>query len=199
MLLCHFAMIYARRMLLGVMAFVLILVGIAMHYAGWFETALSGVNAGWIAMLMVCYGMLYLMYADRSGRDVYFKALGLYRRWCWSEAAVHFLVLLPLMLLWGGWLCVELGPGGLAVAGVMMLFEAVFVQATFVSLQSRFVGLSDGKKLALMGVVSGPWVLTAWMMGMFASQALVYGQSPTAFVAGLFLLGILQTMMAWYE
>ena len=196
---CHLAMLHARRMLLGVMAFVLLLVCLAMGYAGWFETIAELVSSGWILMLMVCYGLLYLFMADDSGRDAYFKGIGLYRRWCWTQAVVHFFVMVPLIVLWGIVLAVVWGTGGWGMAGMMLLFEAVFAQATMVSLQPRFVGLSKSKQLALMGVISGPWILTAWLLGVFGSKSLLYGDSIWAFVVGLALLGGIQTAFSFYS
>ena len=197
LLACQLAMIHARRTLLGVMAFVLVLLGIAIHYAGWFDSAVYLMGAGWVLMLVICYGLLYLFIADDSGRDAYFKALGLYRKWCWSQAAAHFLLLLPLIIIWGFILFLACGPYGVVVAGIQLLFEAVFAQATMVALQPRFVGVMKSKKLALMGVISGPWILTAWLLGLFASKAMLYGDSVSAFVVGLAILGVIQTGLSF--
>ena len=198
MIACHWAMLHARRTLLGVMAFVLLLVCLAMGYAGMFDTMAALVSSGWILMLVVCYGLLYLFIADDSGRDAYFKALGLYRLWCWTQAVVHFFIMLPLIILLGIILFFAVGAGGLGMAGMMLLFEAVFAEATMVSLQPRFVGLSKSKKLALMGVISSPWILTAWLLGLFATKSLLYGDSVWAFVSGLAMLGGIQTALSFY-
>ena len=198
MIACHWAMLHARRTLLGVMAFVLLLVCLAMGYAGMFDTMAALVSSGWILMLVVCYGLLYLFIADDSGRDAYFKALGLYRLWCWTQAVVHFFIMLPLIILLGIILFFAVGAGGLGMAGMMLLFEAVFAEATMVSLQPRFVGLSKSKKLALMGVISSPWILTAWLLGLFATKSLLYGDSVWAFVIGLAMLGGIQTALSFY-
>ena len=195
MLACHLAMLHARRSLLGVMAFTLLLMGIAAHYAGGFDSAAACISTGWIGLLIVSYGLLYLLFADNSGRDAYFKALGRYRAWCWAQAAAHCLAIFPAIIVWVCILYGYMGISGIEIIGIQLLFEAVFSQATFVSLQPRFAGLSNAKRFALMGVISGPWILTAWMLGIFASYAILYDQNAVFFILGLMLLGAVQTGM----
>ena len=197
MLTYQMAVFWSRRLTLAVVCFVFTIFIIALGFAGYLANLQLMSQTGWVLLPLFSYASLYILISADPGRSEYFKAIGLWNRWCRSEILAHIIIQAGFVLLWCT-LQILMYASPLNAAhqfGIMTLFAAIFSQSTLSGIQSRTLGLTAYKKLALMAVVSSPWVLAAWMIGFLASRAFMLQQPSYIQTLALFILGISQILI----
>lgn len=187
----HLTVLKERRSMACVGAFLLIMLGLALSFAGWLDDVGNTIYSGWCLLLIWNYIGIYLLAANDHGRCDVFYAIGKIKPWCLSEMLVHIAFCTAFIAVW----IVLLALHGLSAASLlihalaMLVFSAVSAQAVFVSLQPRIFSLPENTRMALYAVVSAPWNLTAWILGLFASKSLVTDSTPWPFIIATALLG----------
>ncbi|MBQ9396184.1 MAG: hypothetical protein IJU23_11825 [Proteobacteria bacterium] len=181
--------------------FLLVMLGLALSFAGWLDDVSNTIYSGWCLLLIWNYIGIYLLAANDRGRCDTFYAIGKIRPWCLSEMIVHIGFSFVFIALWSLLLATwDLSIGALLVHDTAMLvFSIVSAQAVFVSLQPRIFSLPESRRMALYAVISAPWNLTAWILGLFASKSLISGSSPWPFVIATALLGGFQCLLSFKD
>lgn len=197
MLVLHLTSLWSGKQFLAVSAFVFVMLCVAMSYAGWFDSIANSVHAGWILILLWNYmGMGAVAYKD-NGKSEFFLAIGRIQKWCFAAIIAHFLLSLCFIAVW----CVGLGILYewcvlLSTTGIgMVLFSLVFALSALGNLWIKLIGQKPAIKLAIMTVVSAPWALAAWILGLFASQQALRGESAQMYLLMLGLFGIIQSIL----
>ncbi len=192
------ASLWNRKSTISVTIFAAVLLSIAMAWNGWLSTPRDLMHAGWILLLILAYAFLFLIMTSDRGLSAFFVGLNQWRSWCIGQIIAHLICMTAFAILWTCVYFILFGFDFFALiqAGIMMLFSAIFAQATFDTLQKRLFHLSNDKKYALMAVISGPWVLISWILCMIASEKLLSGFSCLLPVLALILLGISQTALS---
>ena len=192
----HFATILGRAVDFAILAFVLVLLFTAMSFAGWMDAPRDGMHCVWMGMLLCHYAVLMVFVDADGGRGAFFLARRRLRAWCWTQAFAHWLVSLvyiavALVAVAVGW---GVGDGFFAQAGILVLFSFVFAQAAYTTLQPSFLAFSLSKRKALLLVISAPWTLTAWILGLAACDAATVADPVPA--GALVALALAQTAVS---
>lgn len=190
MLTLQFAVLWSRRMdcLVGLFGFAMFC--IAVSFSGELDTPHGWINTGWLGILITDYAqMLLLVHAGRDRCD-FFQAQNRLTQWCVAQAAVCTLTSALLIALWNliGIMRFQNDACFLQMIGIMTLFTLVFSLTTFTMLQPRILRFSSHKKLALLFVISLPWILTAYLLGIHATHAIQIDASPFLPLTALVLL-----------
>lgn len=194
----QFALLWASRAIWGVVAFVLLLLLTALGIAGWLQTAEQILIVGWLSLLLHATAMFGVMALQNYSKYDYFLALKQAEAFQRAQCLVHVCSQVPLILVWGltfgtmtqAWICSG------CICLVMFLFCTVSAQAVFGNLLPRLRSCTVSRNLALLLVVAGPWILTAWILGMTSANLMMI-QTASFFdiglpVGGLLGLGIFQ-------
>ena len=168
----QFALLWAARGTWAVIAFTLLLVITAMGFGGWVQNPSHILFTGWIALLLHAVAMFVLMVSQNEAKYEYFVGLNQARAFQKAQTAVFICSQIPIILIWGlvfgimtdtwlnmGYICI-----------VMILFCTICAEAVFGNLQTHLQTVPKCRRLALLLVVAGPWVLTAWILGWIAAE-----------------------------
>ena len=174
----QFAVLWGARHIWAVIGFVLLLVLTALGVGGGLQTQDQVLGAGWLMLLLHAMAMFSLMIAKNDQKYEFFLALKQNKAFQTAQIIVFLCSQLPVMIAWG------LGFGMITgrwldtgcVCFVMMIFCSICAQAVFQNLQNHLVCLSRERRLALLLVVAGPWILTAWILSMISANALIMSQ-----------------------
>lgn len=193
----HLTVLKERRSMLCVGGFLLAMLALALSFAGWFDDIPNTIYSGWCLLLIWNYIGIYLLAANDQGRCDTFRAIGKLKPWCLSEMFVH----IGFSAIFIAFMTILLSLQNLTIWAVithviaMFTFSAVSAQAVFVNLQPKLSSLPEAKRMALYAVISAPWNLTAWILGLFASKSSIFGTNAWWFTAAAALLGIFQFLM----
>lgn len=197
MLKCHLAVLWSRKVFWAIGSFIFLMLCVAMAFAGWFESIHDMTHAGWVLFLLWNYAVLFLLVAHDHGKSEFFLAMGMEKDWCRAEIVLHICFSVLFALIWAVLIGISHGFSCelFQMTGCMGLFSVVFAQAALGNLQTRIIGLVPAKKMALFAVVSAPWALTAWIIGLLVSNKIFQNDNPELFILLLLLLGIFQIIL----
>lgn len=194
LIILQFAILWASRGIWAVIAFIMLLMLTALGFGGWLETPAHIQFAGWMLVLIHAAAMLVMMVAQNDKKYAYFAALKQAQPFQYAQMLVFTCSQVPVILIWtigfglisGAWRCA----GG--TGAVMLLFCYVCAQAIFGNLQKHLFLLSLSRRIALLIVVAGPWLVTAWILGMTSANYMMMPQKSLfeCFLPVLGLIGL---------
>lgn len=187
----QFALLWAARGTWAVIAFVLLLAVTALGFGGWLQTSSHLLFTGWLVLLLHAVAMFVLMASQNDAKYEYFIGLNQARAFQKAQTVVFICSQIPVVSLWGlifgtmtktwldmGYICI-----------VMILFCTICAEAVFGNLQMHLQTVPKSRRLALLLVVAGPWVLTAWILGWIATE-FIWAPQKSFFTCCLPILGL---------
>lgn len=164
----HLATLWARRGSLFIAGFVFGLLLIALAFGGWLDDQGSALTASWLSLALYAYGAFALVAGENKRRLAFFVARAESGAFLQAQGLAVLLSFLPFFLIWGLVFVQFSDPMGFPWAAVaaQCLFVLVFLQA----MQGiyRMLGLLKIGPMVYV-LISGPWLLVAWLIGLYAS------------------------------
>ena len=193
----HFAILWSGRMLVAAALFCMLLLCVAMSFAGWLDSPPEIQNAGWICLLIFVFAVSQIEIASAGKRAIIFIAQRQFAQYLRGEFCAVMVLLAGFAALWNlGAACVTgLWLPGLWLFGTMVLFCAIAVHAMTANLEPYTVALRPAQRHLLSLVIAGPWVLPAWIVGLVAGGNIVAQQSCLMPFLALAVLGLVQFAM----
>lgn len=192
MILLHLASLRSGKHFIAVCAFLLLMICVAMAYAGWFDSSTDIMHSGWFLLLIWQYASMCAIINHDNGTSEFFLALGKIQKWSWAAILVHFIVSSLFVAVWTI-LTSMMDTFNPVISAAMLLFCAVFSPSTLGNLNTKLIGQS--KKLAIITVISAPWTLTSWILGLYASNQAMNGESYCLFLLAISLIALFQIVL----
>ena len=197
MLKLHFAILWSGRVRIAAALFCMLLLGVAMSFAGWLDSPAEIQNAGWICLLVFVFAMAQIEIAGAGRRAGIFIAQKQFEQYLYGEFCAVLVLSCGFAALWslGAALVTGLWLQNLWLFLTKSLFCAIAVHAMIVNLEPYTVALRPSQRHLLSLVIAGPWVLPAWLVGLVAGDDIVSQQPCLIPVLALVVLGLVQFAM----
>lgn len=190
-------LLWSRRSSWCVAFFVFGLLVTCMGFAGWLSEIHHATHAAWLCLIVLGYAMFFLETSDDQPRLEWFEVRSLGGAYLMAKGVVMAWMGMPIIAFWStiqALLGLELRTV-LCVAVTAWLFLVVFLATVLLThrLMSRFHLVPMVQIL-----ISGPWVLVAWLLGLGATEAWLEGASGVWAWVGLLAMVALQWAGAWF-
>lgn len=190
-------LLWSRRSSWCVAFFVFGLLVTCMGFAGWLSDIHHATHAAWLCLIIFGYATFFLETSDDQPRLEWFEVRSLGGIYLATKGLVIAWMGVPIIAFWAV-IQVLLGlelRTVLYIAATAWLFLVVFLATVLLThrLMARF-------HLAPMVqiLISGPWVLVAWLLGLGATEAWLEGASGVWGWIGLLAMVALQAAGAWF-
>ena len=172
----------------------MLLLCIAMSFAGWLDSPLEIQNAGWICLLIFVFAISQIEIAGAGRRAKIFIAQRQFAQYLRGEFCAVMALSVGFAALWNLLTaCVTgLWVTNLLVFLTMALFCAIAVHAMTANLEPYTVALKPSQRHLLSLVIAGPWVLPAWIVGLVAGEDIVMQQPCLMSILAMIVLGLVQ-------
>ena len=190
----HFAILYHGRMLIVAALFCILLLCVAMSFAGWFESPMDIQHAGWICLLIFIFSVTQIAHFSAGRRSAVFIAHKQFDAYLRGELCAVVVLLSGFAAIWNlvAALATGLWTACLLNFAVMVLFCVIASHAAIANLEPHTVALKPSQRHLLMLVMSGPWILPAWILGLMAGNDFISQQFDLIPVLSLVVLGLVQ-------
>ena len=194
MLKLHLAILWSGRVFLISALFCLMLLCIAMAFAGWLETPMDMHHAGWICLLLFVFSIVQIDLASSGNRAAIFVAMRQSDAFARGKFSIVFGLCAVFSALWCLMLAAvhDVWAESLWILLAMVVFSAIACHAMILNLEPNTVSLRPVQRHLLLLVVSGPWILPAWILGLLAGGAALEGHDGIMQLMALVVLGLVQ-------
>lgn len=184
------AVLWSHRLSWATLGFVCILLWTASSLMHPEPSPADLMHTSWTNFLLYFVATAMIFIVGTRKKYAFFVGMKCTRAFHRAQIAAHLVSCLPVILLHACATALHSLSQATWNALAMALFALVGAQAIFGNLQPHLKGLDEPRQYALTLVVSGPWVLTAWLMGLLGADF----TAPNAhlFLCGLGVLGLLQ-------
>ena len=190
----HFAILWHGRMLIAASLFCMLLLCVAMSFAGWLDSPMGIQHAGWICLLIFIFAVTQTALYRAGRRSVIFIAQKQFDAYIRGELCAVVVLLSGFAALWNLIAAVVTGLWMACLMNfvVMGLFCAIASHAAIANLEPHTVALIPSQRHLLLLVMSGPWILPAWILGLLAGNGFMAQQPDLMPVLLLLVLGLVQ-------
>ena len=190
----HFAILWAGRMQMLAMMFCILMLCIAMSFAGWLGTLADFQNAGWICLLVFLTATIQVEMHHEGKRMAVFIAQKKLHRYLAGKFWAILSITVGFAALWSTLLACIFGIGFHVLMQMlaMSLFCVIACHAMIVDLDPQIATLKSSQRHLLMLVIPVPWILPAWLLGLFACGSMHSDQWQLLPILALTALGLVQ-------
>ena len=195
--LMQMATIWSQRMSIAVSVFGTVLALIVMSFSGWLDNTYDILHTCWVLLIIWLFVAQSLLIRGEKNRGDLFYSLGRITEYCRAEWLALFVSLMPMALICSG--IVSLCHNSLTTWLYQFLMMAMVIivssHAMSCNLLPKLIQLPYSKRIALMIVISGPWIIPAWLLGMTGGEAILNGGSFLYPLLGILGLLVFQMIL----
>lgn len=191
------SILWSNRGALCVVLFLWTLFFTTLSLSGLLRSVSDDIIAEWLGLFILFMAMIMIFFVGSRKRFLFFQSLGCEKSWVRAQWFAINASLLPFILLCFFKDCFAIGCiQSLVIASLRLLFTFFCAQIVFGGLQKNISTLKPSVQYGILLVLSAPWLLIMYLLGIGCSLFLLNGENILFPVLGMIALGLCQALFS---
>lgn len=194
------SILWANRGSLCVVLFLWIVFLTTLSLSGFLRSVSDNIIAEWLGLFILFMAMIMIFFVGSRKRFRFFLSLGCEKSWVRAQWFAINMALLPFIVLCFFIDCFAVGGiQSLVIASLRLLFTSFGAQIVFGGLQKKISPLKPSVQYGILLVLSAPWLLMMYLLGIGCSLSLLNGENILLPVLGMIALGLCQALFSRFD